>query len=695
MYRPANFNNSTESFPVIFYIHGRGGLGSGSSTSLNKLLNEGVAYFIHNNRFPASFTVNGKTSSFVVISPQFAYNPSVNDIKTVIDYFLNGNYKIDPNRIYLTGYSVGGDLAFKYPGSGTTAAQRLAATVPGAAYNNPYDDSGAPYIAASNLPTLAVHSNDDEVIRVGNSQSYIDKINSYQPAVPAKIWRFSGYSHSAAWKVMYDPAWRANGLSIYEWMLQYQRGTTSSNLPPSVNAGSDQTIELPQNSVQLNGSATDPDGSIASYSWTKVSGPSAYTFNNSAIANPVVSNLEAGTYIFRLTAKDNAGATGYNDVMVTVNGAPNQAPVVRAGNDQSITLPVNSITLSGSATDADGTIVTYTWTKQAGPESYTFSNAASASTTVSNLAEGTYTFRLTAKDNSGASAYDEVSVVVNPSSPTTSSKYIQVNVFGGSNAYSNAQWNNWNVGAGTVTNVSSSAFKYTDGTLSVIKATLSQSTGMGDNGTMTAGMAPAEVLRYASYSTVGRTLTISGLSASKRYDIELYAGRNNNAGNQTVFTIGGSKDTINTYNNNSEKALFSNLIPNAQGQIVVHITRLQTWTYLNGFVLAEHEGSTVNSTNFAQRELIAPESSTATTPIAAYPNPVQDRFVLQVNNLYKGVMSISIIDMNGVVRKTFSLTKPSEGVMHTSLSLGDLPQGEYILTVRTNQWVESKRISKK
>src|SRR5690606_35216598 len=50
---------------------------------------------------------------------------------------------------------------------------------------------------------------------------------------------------------------------------------SAPNLPPTVNAGKDRKIQLPANSLQLIGSASDPDGQIASYLWEKKSGPKA------------------------------------------------------------------------------------------------------------------------------------------------------------------------------------------------------------------------------------------------------------------------------------------------------------------------------------------------------------------------------------------------------------------------------------
>ena len=49
----------------------------------------------------------------------------------------------------------------------------------------------------------------------------------------------------------------------------------AANQAPIANAGSNISITLPTNSVTLNGSGADPDGTIVGYSWTKLSGPAA------------------------------------------------------------------------------------------------------------------------------------------------------------------------------------------------------------------------------------------------------------------------------------------------------------------------------------------------------------------------------------------------------------------------------------
>ncbi|MGC4034414.1 MAG: PKD domain-containing protein [Chitinophagaceae bacterium] len=189
----------------------------------------------------------------------------------------------------------------------------------------------------------------------------------------------------------------------------------AANQSPIANAGANQTITLPTNSVTLNGSASsDPDGTISTYTWSKASGPATGTISNTANATTTATNLVQGVYVFKLTVKDNSNATASDSVIITVNAAPNQAPVANAGANQTITLPTNTVTINGSASsDADGSIASYTWTKVSGPTSGTITSATSATTTVTGLAQGTYVFLLTVKDDDGATATDNVTITVN------------------------------------------------------------------------------------------------------------------------------------------------------------------------------------------------------------------------------------------------------------------------------------------
>jgi parallel beta-helix repeat protein len=80
-----------------------------------------------------------------------------------------------------------------------------------------------------------------------------------------------------------------------------------------------------------------------------------------------------------------------------------------AGTDISLVLPINSTVLKGSA--SGGTVVSYSWTKIAGPAQYAMANANSPSTNISNLAMGKYTFQFKVINTAGDSAIATVNVV--------------------------------------------------------------------------------------------------------------------------------------------------------------------------------------------------------------------------------------------------------------------------------------------
>jgi poly(3-hydroxybutyrate) depolymerase len=91
----------------------------------------------------------------------------------------------------------------------------------------------------------------------------------------------------------------------------------NSNKAPIVSAGPDKTIRYPRRSITLVGTARDPDGSIASYKWTQVSGPNC-SMDRSSTSKLFTYRLKKGTYVYRLTVKDNKGATKSQDVRLTV-----------------------------------------------------------------------------------------------------------------------------------------------------------------------------------------------------------------------------------------------------------------------------------------------------------------------------------------------------------------------------------------
>lgn len=122
----------------------------------------------------------------------------------------------------------------------------------------------------------------------------------------------------------------AGDQNLYQWLLR-QGDTTmysgGADTLMEVNAGSNKVLYLPLSFVELGGTATHAGHTITGYSWTKISGPDSSTFLIHKVKNIAtnltdtlwVNNLAYGTYTFRLTATNEIGGTGYDDVVVNVN----------------------------------------------------------------------------------------------------------------------------------------------------------------------------------------------------------------------------------------------------------------------------------------------------------------------------------------------------------------------------------------
>lgn len=190
-------------------------------------------------------------------------------------------------------------------------------------------------------------------------------------------------------------------------------GTTAPlNESPAVNAGSDQVVTLPDNVITLEGMATDPDGTITSYLWDKISGGVA-TLEGEQTHQLTAADLEAGLYTFRLTATDDRGSVASDDVQVTVVVKENVPPVADAGPNVVLAVPANSAVIQGAGTDSDGTIVSYKWTQYGGAPAL-LSGSETPLLSVTGLVEGKYYFRLTVEDDDGGTHADNVLLKIEP-----------------------------------------------------------------------------------------------------------------------------------------------------------------------------------------------------------------------------------------------------------------------------------------
>ncbi len=191
----------------------------------------------------------------------------------------------------------------------------------------------------------------------------------------------------------------------------FYRDTSRQNLPPIVDAGPDETIVKSQYHLII-GSATDPDGSIVSHTWQQLSGP-AVDLSNANSSTFMLKNLQAGEYVFRLTATDNEGEASFDDKKLVVF-VPNEAPKVYAGEDVSIRLGEKA-SLLGTAED-EGKITQAGWRLVDGPHvsSYSFAPLSSINLSYSFLPErvGTYKYEFFATDDQGWTQSDQIIITV-------------------------------------------------------------------------------------------------------------------------------------------------------------------------------------------------------------------------------------------------------------------------------------------
>jgi RHS repeat-associated protein len=98
--------------------------------------------------------------------------------------------------------------------------------------------------------------------------------------------------------------------------------TLVKNVKPIVSAGVDKSIVFPITSTSVTGSGSDPDGTVASYEWSKISGGTA-TLSGQTTTTLSLSNLYVGSYTFQLKVTDNTGDFTTDDVIVVVEPPPN------------------------------------------------------------------------------------------------------------------------------------------------------------------------------------------------------------------------------------------------------------------------------------------------------------------------------------------------------------------------------------
>lgn len=193
LYLPADYEQKG-GWPLLVFLHGAGERGA----DLGLVKKHG----------PPKLIEQGKDFPFIVVSPQCEerqwWHPEA--VAQLVDQIC-GQYKVDRQRMYLTGLSMGG-----YGTWATLAAhpRLFAAAVP-------ICGGGEPTLVErhKHVPTWVFHGAKDEVVPLKSSQAMVDALQAMGVEVKFTVYPEAGHD---SWTETYDnPA-------LYEWLLQQQRG---------------------------------------------------------------------------------------------------------------------------------------------------------------------------------------------------------------------------------------------------------------------------------------------------------------------------------------------------------------------------------------------------------------------------------------------------------------------------------------
>ncbi len=374
-YLPTAYANGSDDYPLLISLHGLGWRGRGANVQLNR---------VKQGNHVAKLIEDGRDFPFIVISPQqpedvsgrYTYSDSTLDMNgepaslvwdtDLIDDVIErvkATRRVDNNRIYLTGTSMGGSGVWQYLkdyGSKIAAAVPIAGRTTLDTLNTNYPAVIACSDNVKNTPIWAFHGSSDNIIEPEYTFEGIQAINSCSPAPeePARFTIYLGVTHFS-WDRTYTYTGNTNDYrlsntysgstpylpnaannDVFAWMLSHSNGTASpANQPPQVSIADAAVITLnrPENSASLVATATDSDGTIASYQWEQLSGPTTASLSGATSATLSVDNLELDEtfgaqsrpegYVFRVTATDNNGAAATDEVRIRVSN-PNFGQIV-------------------------------------------------------------------------------------------------------------------------------------------------------------------------------------------------------------------------------------------------------------------------------------------------------------------------------------------------------------------------------
>ncbi len=282
---------------------------------------------------------------------------------------------------------------------------------------------------SSNLRPIA-HAGSAQSVSIGQVV-HLDGSGSYDPEGAAITYQWSilsapaGSTASLSSTTIASPDITPDVAGSFLLQLVVSDGSQSStpstvlitdvNLPPVAKAGNDQSVATGA-TVTLNGAtSSDPEGGTLTYSWSFISKPISSTaaLANSSAASTTFNADVTGDYVVQLQVTDAFGLTN-TDVVIVRDGASNTIPVAVAnaanpGQDYFVSLNT-ATTLQGSATDADGDSLSYSWllvSKPAG-SSAALSNTTTLTPSFTPDVDGDYVIQLFVSDGQSTSIPDVV-----------------------------------------------------------------------------------------------------------------------------------------------------------------------------------------------------------------------------------------------------------------------------------------------
>jgi predicted peptidase len=192
LYLPQGYE-SQDKWPLLLFLHGGGE--RGDDIELLK---------IHG---PPKLVAAGKQFPMIIVSPQCPKDQrwqSVTLLALLDD--LCEKYKVDQDRIYVTGISMGG---FGLLALACDAPDRFAALAPICGGGETYWAK-----AIKHIPVWAFHGELDEGVPVRRSQEMVDELK--KEGADPKLTIFPGVGH-ISWPAVYDDP------AFYEWLLAQKR----------------------------------------------------------------------------------------------------------------------------------------------------------------------------------------------------------------------------------------------------------------------------------------------------------------------------------------------------------------------------------------------------------------------------------------------------------------------------------------